>query len=128
MGRDFTMSQYYGLSEIEFLIMEMIWNHEKPLYFNEIMNHFSNKAWKKQTLHTHLTRLVNKGVLSYTKDGKIKMYYPALTKEEYVHQWTRNFMNDSFDGSLSKFMSAFVGNHKELSQRDLEELKRFLEE
>lgn len=122
------MPQHYGLSETEFLIMEMIWNYAKPLRFNEIMDYFSNKGWKKQTLHTYLTRLVEKGVLSSSKSGNINIYQPSCTKEEYIQRWTRGFIDKSFDGSLRKFMLALTGNRNKLSPKELEELRDFLKE
>ncbi len=124
------MPQQYGLSEAELLIMDMIWSYDRPFLFSEIMDYLStkeNKTWKKQTLHTYLTRLIKKGVLVSFGNGRKHSYKSALSKEEYIQQWTRKFIDESFEGSLGKFILALSGNCRNLSQEDLNELRDFLE-
>lgn len=123
------MPQLYGLSETEFYIMDMIWKSNKPLLFNEIIEYFNvhgDRNWKKQTVHTHLSRLIKKGVLKTLGTGARNLYVPAISKEAYIQKWTSDFLKEFFDGSLSKFISAFTGNANHLSQKDIEELQQLL--
>lgn len=125
------MPPKYGLSDAEYLVMEMIWNAKVPLSFSEIENYFSNhtdKEWKKQTLHTYLTRLIKKGALAIDRQGNKNIYKPAMPKADYVSRWTHSFLEESFDGSLMNFMCALTGNTGKLSQEDIEELRKYLDE
>lgn len=125
------MSQHYGLSDTEDFIMEAIWEHGGPLQFHEIMDYFrihEQKDWKKQTLHTHLTRLIKKGALKNIGTGGRNTYVPAMSKEAYIQQWTCRFLDDAFDGSLGRFMAALTGGGKRLSEKELQELRQFLKE
>ena len=126
------MPQKYGLSEAEYELMEFIWNAGRPLTFGDIEDYLAentDKNWKKQTLHTYLTRLVEKGTLkTASRIGRRHIYESAMSKEEYISHWTHSFLDDSFGGSLGNFMSALTGNAGKLSQKDIEELRRYLDE
>ncbi len=125
------MPQKYGLSEAEYQLMELIWEAGRPLTFGEIEGYLSertDKNWKKQTLHTYLTRLIKKGALKTTGYGRRHIYEPVMEKEEYISNWTHSFLDDSFGGSLGTFVSALTGNTGKLSPKDIEELRRYLDE
>ena len=36
------------------------------------------KDWKKQTLHTHLSRLIEKGALDCKNEGRKKAYFSKI--------------------------------------------------
>lgn len=125
------MPQKYGLSEAEYQLMELIWEAGHSLSFGEIETYLiehTDKKWKKQTLHTYLTRLIKKGALKMIGNGRKHLYEPAMLKEEYISYWTHSFLEDSFGGSLGNFVSALTGNAGKLSQKDIEELRRYLDE
>lgn len=126
------MPQKYGLSDAEYELMEFIWKSEHPLTFRDIEDYLAkntDKNWKKQTLHTYLTRLVEKGALqSSPRIGRRHMYAPSMSKEEYISHWTHSFLDESFSGSLGNFVSALTGDTGKLSQKDIEELRRYLDE
>lgn len=118
----------HGLSETEYEIMELLWKSDHPLYFYEIMDYFekNGKKWQKQTLHTHLSRLIAKGILTNKKQGNKNIYYPKTTIDKLIQAKFINFLNDSFNGSLNKFISSITGNKKLYSKEDWKELKDFL--
>lgn len=118
----------FDLSEVEMEIMDFFWSKDDKLTFGEIYNYFTenkNKLWKKQTTQTYLTRLIKKGVLTTEKKGNTNLYFPKITKEEYIQNWTKGFLNNVFDGSVKKFLSALSGNSS-LDEATIKELKEFL--
>ena len=124
--------EYYGLSPIEYQLMEFFWQNDRSFTFNEIMAYFSEKegkVWKKQTLHTHLTHLIRKQALTGIMCGKgCKKYERSSTKEEYIQQWTSDFLAKTFDGSVGAFVHAVTNDGRKPSQKDYEELKALLDE
>lgn len=122
------MPNRYGLSDTELEIMEMIWSSKCPIYFNQILDFFNNngKDWKKQTLHTHLSRLIEKGALDCKNEGRKKAYFPKLTREQLTQRYAKSFLNNAFNGSLNLFLSALTGNKKDYTQEELDELRDFL--
>ena len=122
------MPNRYGLSDTELEIMEMIWSSKCPIYFNQILDFFNNngKDWKKQTLHTHLSRLIEKGALDCKNEGRKKAYFPKLTREQLTQRYAKSFLNNPFNCSLNLFLSALTGNKKDCTQEELDELRDFL--
>ena len=58
------------LSKTEYRIMEYFWSTGGKYTFGELMKYFKeeeDKNWKKQTLNTFLSRLIDKGLLERKK-------------------------------------------------------------
>ena len=70
------------LSLTEHEIMEFFWDAQKEYDFKELMQHFNEevgKEWKKQTLNTFLSRLLDKGLLQRRMEGRKAYYRYRLT-------------------------------------------------
>ena len=75
------MHTFQSLSESEMEIMEVIWESAAPVTTAQLLEVFSHKGWKAQTMSTFLSRLVEKGVLAVERRGKANLYTPAMTPE-----------------------------------------------
>ena len=69
-------------------------------------------GWAQPTLHTYLTRLVKKGILhSEGKGYKCKRsYYPELTEQELAHKYATDFVDNTFNGSISDLLVSLMYN------------------
>lgn len=119
----------YNLSEAEYEIMKFLWAHGENTSFNEVMEYTQGKGytWKKQTVQTFLTRLIEKNVLKADKVGNRRYYSPVSTEEEHISKWTHELLNMDFGGSLKNFMLAFTGGNS-LTEEEARELHEFLDE
>lgn len=120
---------YYGLSELEYALMQYFWKNNHSLSFAEVLDYCNNELhynWAKTTLHTYLTRLIKKGVLHFERKGYRHSYYPELTEQELAHKYATNFVDSSFGGSLSNLLISLTYN-AELSDSDIEELKKIID-
>lgn len=120
----------FNLTATEKEIMEFFWNQSDKSTFGEIYNYFvdeKHKTWKKQTLQTHLLHLVTKNVLINQKKGNTYLYYPKISKNEYIETYTKEFLDNIFGGSIKKLLFAIRGKNK-LDDKSIEELKEFLED
>ena len=57
------MNSYYGLSEIEYELMQLFWQSDKELFFAEIVRYCNEQKghdWAQTTIHTYLSRLIQK--------------------------------------------------------------------
>ncbi len=74
------------ISTCERHIMKVIWDSDKDLALQEIMdlsNEEQDKTWKPQTVSTFLARLTKKGFLSTYRKGRYTYYQPAVSKEDF---------------------------------------------
>ena len=121
---------YYGLSKMEYNLMKYFWNNNGPVSFSEVEKYCNTELhynWAQPTLHTYLTRLTKKGILhSEGKGYKCKRsYYPELTEQELAHKYATDFVDNTFNGSISDLLVSLTYNTK-LSESDIEELKNII--
>ena len=75
------------------------------------------------TSYTVLKKLCNRGILQ-NQDTVVT----ALVKQEDVQKYESNtVIEKSFDGSLPKFLTSFLGQRK-ITEKEAEELKQIIEE
>jgi len=79
--------------------------------------------WKKSTTYTVLKKLCEKGIFK----NENSVVSSLIKKDEYYAKQSISFVEDTFGGSLPKFLTAFIGN-KKLSKSQAEELKKLIDE
>lgn len=84
-------------------------------------------TWKQQTVYTLLNRLIDKGAITAIKKGNYRLYYPAITEDELIGQWTENLVENEYQGSLKNFLLAFT-RRKSLTRTEADELRKILDE
>lgn len=99
------------LSEVAKSIMNYLWDYEEGLSFRQIYDHFTvevQKTWKRQTLFTHLTILIDRGFIRTEGYRRKMIYIPAISRETYQGQFAYDILKKAYDGSLSKFVSTYM--------------------
>jgi predicted transcriptional regulator len=125
MGMSIKISK---MSEAEKNIMRIIWEVDTPITSNDVMTAFEKeKQWKITTILTFLTRLVEKGIISYEKKGKTNFYSANITAEQYSQFEAREYLDASYNGSIKSFMAALY-HSENISKDDVEQLRQWLNE
>ncbi len=115
-----------SIGDAELEIMKVVWQAETAVTSLEIGKAVEEKGWKKTTIATFLTRLVEKGALHARKQGKLYYYTPAITETEYRKSRTRNLISTLYHGSIKEFAVALFEEEK-LSQEEIQELRDIFE-
>ena len=116
------------ISESEMEVMKIIWKKNDQVTTGEILEELPKEnSWKTTTVMTLLSRLVEKGILSVTKVGKLNHYSSKITVDEYKAVQTDNFLEDMHNGSVKNFIATLF-NNKKISKEDISELKKWLKE
>lgn len=112
----------YKLAETESKFADIIWEHE-PITSPELVKLCEEQLdWKKSTTYTMLKKLCNKGIFQNEKTVVTSL----ISKEEFISIQSRNFVQNSFGGSLPKFITAFMGN-KKLTKKQVEDIKQLID-
>jgi BlaI family transcriptional regulator, penicillinase repressor len=116
------------ISETEWEIMRVIWAAPRPATATEIFRSLSSQdpTWHPKTARTLLTRLVSKKALSCNPQGRAYVYAAQVREEECVSAASDSFLERVFGGSLKPMLAHFV-QHRKLSKKEIEELKRLLD-
>ena len=113
----------YKLTESEERFADIIWQKE-PIASGELVKLCEKEMnWKKSTTYTVLKKLCENGVFQ----NENTVVSSIITKDEYYAKQSVRFVEDTFGGSLPKFLTAFIGTNK-LNRQQAEELKKLIDE
>lgn len=116
----------YQISDSEWIVMKVIWEYE-TITANEIIDQLTpDMDWAPKTIKTMLNRLVSKGILGYTKEGRSYSYYPLVSSSETIEEENKTFIEKVYNGDFSSMLASFV-EQNEFSEEEIEELKNILE-
>lgn len=113
----------YRLTETEEKFSEIIWEKE-PISSGDLVKICQEKMdWKKSTTYTVLKKLCNKKIFQ----NKEALVTSLISKDQYYGKQSVQFVEDTFGGSLPKFLTAFIGG-KKISRKEADELKKLIDE
>lgn len=113
----------HKLAESEEKFAELIWQNE-PIGSGELVKLCEQEMnWKKSTTYTVLKKLCEKGIFK----NENAVVLSLITRDQYYAKQSIRFVEDTFGGSLPKFLTAFISG-KKLSKHQAEELKRLIDE
>ena len=116
------------LPDAEFDIMKVVWANEPPITTNMIMQRLgTEKGWRAQTVISLMLRLVERGFLSTDKRGKERIYYPLISKEDYLKFETSSFMRQFHDNSFLNLVNTLYADQA-LTDQDIDELLAWAKE
>jgi BlaI family penicillinase repressor len=107
--------------------MEVLWDRSPQSAAEVIEALTAETGWNHRTIRTLLRRLVDKGAVSYSEDGRAYLYAAVLTREQYVRSESRSFLSRVFGGNPLSALTHFVED-EDLSPEELERLKNLVEE
>lgn len=111
------------LGAVETRFADLIWENE-PLTSRDLVTLAEKElTWKKSTTYTILRRLCDRDIFQNV-DGTVTS---LISKQEFTALQSEKFVEETFDGSLPKFLTAFA-SRKKLSDREIEELQRLIDE
>ena len=113
----------YGLTRSETKFADLIWRSEPITSMDLVRLSEKEMDWKKSTTFTVLKKLCEKGIFR----NECAVVTSVLTKDEFLAKQSQRYVEDSFGGSLPKFIAAFIGGDK-LSDKQADELMRLIEE
>lgn len=117
------------LKSKEHEIMLFIWqNEDTGVAFSEIHNYVNGigNPLARQTVNTYIQRLIQKKFVKAEGEERHKIYYPVIPKKDYDSALAKDVVDQLYDGSLQKFISALTGN-RSLSEKEIKELKTILQ-
>jgi BlaI family penicillinase repressor len=106
--------------------MELLWHSPRTLM--ELVTLLAQQqGWAKSTVTTMVRRMDTKGLITYTTQGRTKLFAPAVSREETVLRETSSLLQKAYNGSIGMLVSAMV-HRNGLTQEDIDELYTILKE
>ena len=111
----------YKLGEQETRFAELIWDNAPIASPSLVKLAAEVMQWKKSTTYTMLRRLCERGIFK----NENAMVAVILTREQFYGGQSRKDVEDTFGGSLPRFITSFIGG-KGLSDKQADELVRLI--
>lgn len=113
------------LTEAEWRVIKAIWERE-PCTAPEVLGRVAEvTGWTYSTVRTLMDRMVGKGLLSATKEGKLTWFRSRVTRGEAQAGEVGYALKHAFDGALTPMVQCLLDTHG-LSSRELEELEALI--
>lgn len=107
--------------------MKVLWERS-PRTANEIVEILEPlTGWNPRTIRTLLNRLLKKKALRFETAGREYLYAPSVEERECVRAESQSFLDRLFGGSLKPMLVSLL-EHKDLSRREIDELRKILDE
>lgn len=121
------MEKLPQISQAEYEIMKIIWKTH-PISTNEVCDQIPKEHnWSSKTVHTLLSRLVSKQVISYEKRGRMYYYTPSISQESYLAQENHIFLKRFYNGNAAPLLSSLLSG-TEISSEDLEDMYNLIQQ
>lgn len=112
----------YKLGEVESRFADLIWENE-PISTRELIALCEERLnWKRTTTYTVLKKLSEHGIFQM-QDRQVTS---LLSREDYYAGRSKQFVDETFHGSLPAFITAFT-KRKTLTEKEIAEIKEMIE-
>ncbi|BCJ94381.1 hypothetical protein acsn021_19500 [Anaerocolumna cellulosilytica] len=113
----------YKLGEMEQKFADIIWENE-PVNSRTLTELCAEAfSWKRTTTYTMLKRLCDRGIFQNNEGTVLSL----MSKTEFGAAQGEQFLNETFNGSLPKFLAAFT-RRKKLSEKEINEIRQLIDE
>ncbi len=116
------------LSAAEWEIMHTVWETNEPITVRRVLEKaYPNGEKAYTTVQTLMNILVEKGVLSRSKDGRRIIYASLVAQHDALHGSLQGAARRMFQGSFGAMASFLVGR-ADLEPEEITILRRILDE
>jgi len=114
------------LSRAEEELMNHLWRLKRA-FMKDLLDAYENPKPATTTISTLLKRMQEKEFVGYESAGKLREYYPLVTKENYFSKHLKGLIKNFFNDSPAQFASFFT-KKTELSEEELIHLKSIIDD
>ena len=112
------------LTRAEEEVMQVLWKLQQA-FVKDMLEYFPEPKPAYNTISTIIRILADKGFVGHQAYGKSHQYFPIVSKSNYSKFQLKNLAAGYFSGSFKSLLS-FMAEEENLSLRDIEELKKIV--
>lgn len=116
-----------AISEAESRVMALLWKRAPQASEDLASALHGDTGWHENTVRTLLNRLLRKGAVSATREGRRYLYAPVLTRDAWQATESRSLLDRVFGGRVAPLLVQFSRSEK-LSAKDVAELRKLVEQ
>lgn len=113
----------WKLGMVESRFAQLIWDNA-PIRSGDLVKLCGKElGWKKSTTYTVLKKLCDKGIFR-NENGLVTV---VLSHQQVLSRQSRQFVEETFSGSLPAFLAAFSGEET-LSQQEIDNIQNMIQQ
>lgn len=116
------------LGDLEKAVMDVLWEKGEATGREVFKEIGKGRSLAFTTILTVMDRLLKKGLIKRIKRGKLFVYTPSMSKDDFVRQVSREVLQGILDISASSAASSFVDILYKTSPEEIERLSKLIEE
>ncbi len=117
-----------NISDAESHVMEVLWRAPGPVVAEQVVVALlETQHWQTATVKTLLNRLLKKGAIAAQKDGRRFLYSAILPREAWLARESESLVQRLFGGRIAPLVAHF-GSRRKLTQADIRELRKLIDE
>lgn len=122
------LSRFFG--PLEARIMELLWTNEKGEFsIKEVQQTLdSEKNINFNTVMTVMNRLVEKGVLKKRASGRVSLFSPIQTKEEFLEEQSKKLTENLLDEFGGVVISHMIDSLTDVDETLLNKLEQKIQQ
>lgn len=121
------MELNFDITPAEWRLMRVIWTRGETTSTALTQTMTEKVNWKPATVKTLLRRLVKKGILGTTRQGRAFIYRPLVSEQETMDKAADDMFDDFCQHRVGHVLEHVVKS-KELSKSDIAKLQTILDE
>lgn len=116
-----------AISDAESQVMESLWRRSPQASDEIAADLHAATGWHENTVRTLLKRLLDKGAVGASREGRRFLYTPRLTRGDWQANESRSLLDRVFGGHVAPLLVHFSRSER-LSAKDVAELRRLVDE
>ncbi|MFJ7976902.1 BlaI/MecI/CopY family transcriptional regulator [Peribacillus sp. JNUCC 23] len=115
------LNRFFG--PLEAKIMELLWEQERSI--KEVQQRLDqDKPINFNTVMTVMNRLVGKGVLRKRIQGRVSLFHPVQSKEDFIKDQSKKITENLLDGFGGVVINHMLDAMEEVDQTLLDKLEQ----
>lgn len=115
------------LSDSEWKVMDVLWTKDSFVLGEIVDALYTQTKWSRNTVHTYLTRMEKKGLVSIDRHQEPHRYSFVVSKEECLKRERDILLNQVYQGAVGDLVAAFLKESK-ITPEEKERLNQILDE
>ena len=115
------------LTDAEWAVLQVLWDRGSCTLGEAVSALEPSRGWKRNTVHTYLTRMEAKGLVTIQRDREPHRYAPAAEREDCARDAREALLDTVYRGAAGDLIAAFLKETR-ISEKERNRLRKLLDE
>lgn len=115
------------LTEAEWAVLQVLWTGETCSLGEVVSALEPTRHWRRNTVHTYLTRMEEKGLVAIDRSVEPHSYSAAVSREDCARQERSQLLDKVYGGAAGDLIAAFL-KESHITAQERDRLRKLLDD